>query len=118
MGVGTVWQRHIHMSYVNDWLYKRHKIKTGSNGWNMLDIFSVNGGLQFEEFSTAKGGPLTRGFPLPPPTGEMGRDKEPQLTMGDHFFVYCCLLKTAVADVLFVFVFSLWVMKGNWGTDV
>lgn len=65
----------------------------------MLDIFSMDGGLQFGEFSIAKGGPLTRGFPISPPTGEMGRAKELQFTMGDHFFVYCCLVKTAVADV-------------------
>lgn len=84
----------------------------------MLDIFSVNGGLQFGEFSIAKRGPLTRGFPLSSPTGEMGRDKEPQFTMGDHFFVYCCLVRTAVVDVFFVSMFSLWVMKVHWGTDV
>lgn len=83
----------------------------------MLDIFSVNGGLQFGEFSTAKGGPLTRGFPLSPPTGGMGRDKEPQSTMGEHF-LFCCLVGTAVADVFYVYMFSLWVMKVHWGTDV
>lgn len=84
----------------------------------MLDIFSVYGGLQFGEFFSAKGGPLTRGFPLSPPTGEMGRDKEPQFIMGDHPFVYCYTVRTAVADVFFVSMFSLWVMKVHWGTDV
>lgn len=89
----------------------------------MLDIFSVYGGLPFGEFSIAKRGPLTRGFPLSPPTGEMGIDKDPQFTMGDHFFVYFYSVRTAVADVFFVcvffvFIFSLWVMKGHWGTDV
>lgn len=78
---------------------------------NMLDIFSVNGGFQFGEFSIAKGGPLMRGFPLTPPTGEMGRDKEPQFTMGDHFFAYCYIVRTVVADVFLVFMVSLWVMK-------
>ena len=84
----------------------------------MLDFFSVYGGLQFGEFSIAKRGPLTRGFPLSPPTGEMGIDKEPQFTMGVHFFVYCYSVRTAVADVFYVFIFSLWVMKLHWGTDV
>ena len=84
----------------------------------MLDFFSVYGGLQFGEFSIAKRGPLTRGFPLSPPTGEMGIDKEPQFTMGDHFFVYIYSVRTAVAVVFFVFIFSLWVMKGHLGTDV
>ena len=66
----------------------------------MLDIFSVNGELQFGGFSIAKRGPLTIGFPLSPPTGEMGGRKEPQFTMGDRFFVYRYLDRTAVADVL------------------
>ena len=83
----------------------------------MLDMFSVNGGLWLGEFFFAKGGPLTRGFPLSPPTGEMGRDNEPQSTMGDHFFLYC-LVRIAVAEVFYVSMFSLWVMKVHWGTDV
>lgn len=77
----------------------------------MLDTFSANGGLQFVEFSTAKGGPPTRGFPFTPPTGEVGTDKEPQLAFEAHFFVYCYIVRTAVADVCFMFEFSLWVMK-------
>lgn len=82
----------------------------------MLDFFSVNGGSQLGEFFIAKRGPLTRGFPLSLPTGEMGIVKEPQFTMGDLLFVCCCLVKTAVV-VFFTFMFSLWVMKVHWGTD-
>lgn len=92
--------------------------KTGSNGFKKLDTFSVNGGLQFGEFSIAKGGPLRRGFPLTPPTGEMGRHKYPQYATEAHFSVYCYIVRTAVADVFFVLEFSLWVMRMYWGTDV
>lgn len=92
--------------------------KTGSDGLQMLDTFSVNGGLQFMEFSTAKGGPLIRGFPFTPPTGEMGTDKDPQFTTEAHFFVYCYTVRTAVAGVFSVFEFSLWVTKVHWRTDV
>ena len=68
-------------------------------------------GLQFGEFSIAKGGPLKRGFPPTPPTGEMGRHNFPQHAMEAYFSVYCNIVRTAVADALFVLELSLWAMK-------